>query len=81
MKRKDMIKRLMKEGLTEKTLVIMNDNQLKMLSERIFSEQYSSTTIAATVPTTNSPSILNIPKTDQVGINSAKQQKKTFATY
>jgi hypothetical protein len=81
MKRKDIIKKLVKEGLTEKTLVNMNDKQLKILSERIFSEQYSSTTIAATVPTTNSPSILNIPKTDQVGINSAKQQKKTFATY
>jgi len=81
MKRKDMIKRLMKEGLTEKTLVIMNDNQLKMLSERIFSEQYASTTIAATTPLANSPSILNIPKTDQSTINTAKQQKKTFATY
>jgi hypothetical protein len=81
MKRKDIIKKLMKEGLTEKTLVNMNDKQLGMLAERIFSEQYSSTTIAATAPTVNSPSVLNIPKTDQIGINTAKQQKKTFATY
>jgi hypothetical protein len=35
MKRKDLIKKLVKEGLTEKTLVNMSDKQLKMLAERL----------------------------------------------
>lgn len=83
MKRKELIIKLMKEGLTEKTLVNMNDKQLKMLAERFLSEQYTTTSaVSSTTPSTaNSPSILNIPKTDQTNIIAAKQQKKTFATY
>jgi hypothetical protein len=83
MNRKKIITRLMKEGLTEKTLVNMNDKQLGILAERMLSEQYSTYTAssAATTPSANSPSIINIPKTDQTSINAAKQQKKIFATY
>jgi hypothetical protein len=82
MKRKDLITKLVKEGLTEKTLVNMSDKQLRMLAERILKEQYSTYTTASTqTPSATSPSILNIPRTDQASINTAKQQKKTFATY
>jgi hypothetical protein len=72
MKRQDIIAKLMNEGFTQKTLVNLNDKQLHMLAERVLSEQYT---------TTSPASVLNIPKTDQTGINAAKAQKKTFATY
>lgn len=75
MKRQDIITKLMNEGFTQKTLVNLNDKQLHMLAERILLEQYSSTSVTSPV------SVLNIPKTDQTGINAAKAQKKTFATY
>ena len=35
MKRKDIISKLMTEGFSEKTLVNLNDKQLKVLAERI----------------------------------------------
>jgi hypothetical protein len=75
MKRQNIITKLMNEGFTQKTLVNLTDKQLHMLAERILSEQYMSTS------TTSPASVLNIPKTDQIGINAAKTQKKTFATY
>lgn len=81
MKRKDIIELLINEGLTDKTLVNMSDKQLRMLAERFVSEQYTTYTTATQTPGANSPSILNIPRTDQAGITTAKQQRKTFATY
>jgi hypothetical protein len=39
MKRSETVKKLMSEGFSEKTLVNMSDNELKMLSDRILSEQ------------------------------------------
>lgn len=71
MKRQDIIKKLMKEGITEKTLVNMTDKQLTMLSERFFSEQY----------VTSTPAVVNIPKEKTLDIANAKAKKQTFATY
>ena len=76
MKRKDIIIKLVKEGLTEKTLVNMTDRQLKMLAERLLSEQYATSTTTTAGTNANSPSILNIPKANQPDITAAKQQKK-----
>ena len=81
MNRKDIISKLMNEGLTEKTLVIMTDKQLGMLAKRLIPEQYLTTSSTTTTPSAGSTSILNIPRTDQASINTAKQQKKPFATY
>jgi hypothetical protein len=39
MKRKDIVVKLMKEGLSEKILALMSDKQLNMLAERLLSEQ------------------------------------------
>jgi hypothetical protein len=77
MKRKDIVTKLVKEGLSEKMLANMSDKQLNMLAKRMISEQqYGTTTSGA-----NSPSVLNIPKTDQASITAAKQQKAKFMTY
>ena len=43
MKRNEIVGKLLKEGFSEKTLVKMSDKQLKMLSDRIISEQQNNT--------------------------------------
>ena len=43
MKRNQMVGKLIKEGFSEKTLVKMSDKQLKLLSDRIISEQQNNT--------------------------------------
>jgi hypothetical protein len=75
MKRKDIVTKLVKEGLSEKILANMSDKQLGMLAKRMISEQQYGAS------STNSPSILNIPKTDVPSITAEKQQKIKFATY
>jgi hypothetical protein len=73
MKRQDIITKLINEGFSQKTLINLNDKQLHMLAERILSEQYA--------VTSNTPSVLNIPKEKTQDIASAKTRKQTFATY
>ena len=54
MKRKDIVAKLMKEGLSEKILAPMSDKQLNMLAKRLISEQIPS-------PTPNSAGTPTIP--------------------
>ena len=68
MKRKDIVAKLMKEGLSEKLLARMSDQMINTLAERMISEQLP-------------PTIPNVSKTDVQTITSLKQQKKPFATY
>lgn len=70
MNRKDVVQRLIKEGITNRTLATMSDKQLKMLADRFLSEQ-----------TQLSAAPVNVSKTDVKTITSLKQQKKPFATY
>jgi hypothetical protein len=76
MKRKDIVTKLMKEGLSEKILATMSDKQLNMLSERLLSEQYTTTPM----PSQGSAPV-NVSKTDIKTIGTLKQQKKPFVTY
>jgi len=70
MNRKDVVQRLIKEGITNSTLATMSDKQLKMLADRFLSEQ-----------TQLSAAPVNVSRTDVKTITSLKQQKKPFATY
>lgn len=67
MKRTEIIKKLMLEGFNEKTLVNMNDKQLKLLSDRILTE--------------NTVMISKKSPTYQQDVESAKQSNKTIETY
>lgn len=67
MKRQEIIKKLIKEGFSPKTLVNFSDKQLITLSERVLSE--------------DADPVVNIPKTDTEAITKAKQNKKVFTTY
>jgi len=69
MKRKEIVSSLIKEGFTEKTLASMSDKELKLMSDRILSEQ------GTVEPVTH------VAKTDVAMMNTLKQQKKPFATY
>ena len=71
MKRKDIIKKLVKEGFLVKTLVGLGDKQLNTLANRILGEQYNADEVNP----------VQIPKTDTTAINQAKQQKKQFVAY
>ena len=82
MKRKDIIAKLMKEGLTEKTLVIMSDKQLGMLAERLLSEQYTTTTIPTSPNAAgNKVMIPDKQPTTKAQVDAAKGQKKTIELY
>jgi len=69
MKRKEIVSSLIKEGFSEKTLASMSDKELKLMADRVLSEQ------GTIQPVTN------ISKTDIATMNALKQQKKPFATY
>jgi len=69
MKRKEIVTSLIKEGFSEKTLASMSDKELKLMADRILSEQ------GTVQPVTN------VSKNDIATMNALKQQKKPFATY
>jgi len=69
MKRKEIVSKLIKEGFSEKTLALMSDKELTLMSSRVLDEQ-------APVQ-----SITNVSKNDIATMNALKQQKKPFATY
>lgn len=71
MKRSELVGILIKEGMSEKTLVNFTDKQLETLSSRMVSEQ--------TQPTQTG--VENIPSTDAAAIKDAKDKKKKFVTY
>jgi len=82
MNRKEIITKLMKEGLTEKTLVNMNDKQLGMLADRLLSEQYvSASTTSAYGNVGNKVFIPKNSPTARQDIDLAKKQRKTIETY
>lgn len=66
MKRKDIVKKLLKEGISRRTISVLNDNQLNLLFNRI-NEQEETT--------------LNIPKGNRVAIENAKKSNAPFITY
>jgi len=70
MKRSEIIKQLMTEGFSEKTLVNFSDKQLASLSSRILSEQ-----------TTSTLGVKNIKSTNTTAINDAKRKGETFSIY
>lgn len=70
MKRDVIILKLIEEGFSEKTLSKMSDKKIRLLAERILSEQYP-----------DKESVINIPKEKVDTIRSAEQNKKTFVTY
>jgi hypothetical protein len=76
MKRKDIVTKLMKEGLSEKTLANMSDKQLNMLSERLI------TTLDAMNKNPNIKRIADDPtktievKEDQLGSEPKKTNEK-----
>jgi len=72
MKRQDIVKRLIKEGFSETTLVSLNDKQLSLLSDRILAEQ---------APMSDSLGIPNVSKTDLSTQSELKRDKKPFSTY
>ena len=77
MKRKEIVLSLIKEGFSEKTLASMSDKELKLMSDRILSEQ-------GAIDVSGNPdvtSVTNVSKTDIATQNALKQHKKPFATY
>lgn len=66
MKRNILVEKLMAEGLSEKTLVNLNDKQLSVLAERMLGE--------SVMISTGSP-------TFQKDVEAAKKAKKTIETY
>lgn len=73
MKREQFITDLIKEGLTEKTLVKFSDKQIKSLHERFFGEQVQATTKSG----------IEMPHVKSGGPDerTLKQQGKTFVAY
>ena len=69
MKRKDIVKKLLKEGISRRTLIDLNDKQLNLLFNRINEQEKTQ------------GAQLNISKNDTVGIENAKKEKKPFMTY
>jgi len=69
MKRKDIVKKLLKEGISRRTLSVLNDKQLNLLFNRINEQEETQ------------GAQLNISKNDTVGIENAKREKKPFMTY
>ena len=69
MKRKDIVKKLLKEGISRRTLIDLNDKQLNLLFNRINEQEETQ------------GAQLNISKNDTVGIENAKREKKPFMTY
>jgi hypothetical protein len=69
MKRKDIVKKLLKEGISRRTLIDLNDKQLNLLFNRINEQEETQ------------GAQLNISKNDTVGIKNAKSEKKPFMTY
>ena len=70
MKRNDLIKELIKVGLSESTLVNFSDQQIFTLSKRMLGEQGL-----------NTPKVLNVPKEDRTSIDQAMKTKQKFVTY
>lgn len=68
MKRKEIIKKLIKEGFSQKTLLNIPDSQLKLLSSRFINEQSEESTSY-------------VPKEDKDSIKKMKDKKKKFVTY
>lgn len=66
MKRKDIVEKLLKEGISQQTISVLNDKQLNLLFSRINEQEETQGTQ------------LNISKNDTVGIENAK---KPFMTY
>lgn len=71
MKRAQLIKNLIKEGMSEKTLANFNDKQIIDLHKRMVNED--------DLESTSAP--INISKTDTQGIQQAKLAKKSFSLY
>jgi len=67
MKRNDIIKKLIKEGFSEKTLAILPDNQINILAKKILNE--------------NEDKKVFIPKEKTDDIKKAELDRKTFETY
>jgi hypothetical protein len=59
---------LMQEGFSLETLRKMSDKNIDFLHKKLMSEQVQTP-------------VVNIPKTNQQAINSAKMKKQVFATY
>jgi hypothetical protein len=69
MKRKDIVKKLLKEGISRRTLIDLNDKQLNLLFNRINEQEKTQ------------GAQLNISKKDTVGIENAKREETPFMTY
>lgn len=69
MKRKYIVEKLLKEGISRRTLSVLNDKQLNLLFSRINEQEETQ------------GAQLNISKNDTVGIENAKKLKKPFMTY
>lgn len=72
MKRNELIDKLVNEGLSEKTLSKLTDNQINILAERMLDEQ---------TPSTSQTQTLNISKDNLPAQAAAKQKKQNFVTY
>jgi hypothetical protein len=66
MKRKNIVEKLLNEGISQRTICDLNDKQLNLLYNRI-NEQ------------TKSP--INVSKDDKTSIENAKKSKTPFMTY
>jgi hypothetical protein len=69
MRRKDIVKKLLKEGISRRTLSVLNDKQLNLLFSRINEQEETQ------------GAQLNISKDDPEGIENARRLKKSFMTY
>jgi hypothetical protein len=74
MKRNEIIQKLINEGFSEKTLINFNDKQLKDLSDRILSEQVSTTKGAVIMRKNSNPT--DIKRVTDSGMNVELREKK-----